>query len=215
MTIRTFKARRGRLTRKDEAALTLFADDRYTVERLPVIDPMRPIHLEIGFGSAASTIQMAQTHPDAQWIAIDIHTPGVADLLSERAAAQLTSLFIIEADALQVINHLPPIDALHTYFPDPWPKARHHKRRLISPDRVVSLTSRIKPSGTWHIATDWQPYAEYIEDVFQSSGMWEGGVIPRPDRPITPYERKAEEAEREIVDFCFTRIPALPQPNEP
>jgi tRNA (guanine-N7-)-methyltransferase len=215
VTIRTFKARRGRLTRADEAALTLFAQDRYSADRLPSLDSNRPIHVEIGFGSALCTIQMALTYSDVQWIAIDIHTPGVAELLAQRAALQLTSLFVVEADAFTVIDHLPPIDALHTYFPDPWPKARHHKRRLITRDRVLSLSERIKPGGTWHIATDWEPYAEHISEVFRETQMWEGGVIDRPDRPVTPYEQKAERAERAVTDFYFTRLADSPHPSAP
>jgi tRNA (guanine-N7-)-methyltransferase len=212
--IRTFKARRGRLTPKQRAALSLFDQHHYTAARLPDIDQRRPIALEIGFGMGESAVAFAQRHPEMQWLAVDIHTPGVADLLTQSAAHEISNLFVIEADVFAVLDQLPMVQEIHSYFPDPWPKSKHHKRRLITPDRLDAITSHIQVGGVWHIATDWQPYAEAMLAVFGSDPRWSGGIIERPDRPMTGYERKALRAERTITDLRFVHEPGGSAANE-
>jgi len=201
--IRTFKARRGRLTAKQRAALELFDDNHYTAARLPTLDQSKSIALEIGFGMGETAIEFARRHPEQQWIAIDIHTPGIADLLAHTAAHNISNLFVVEADVFAIFNELPIVQEIHSYFPDPWPKTKHHKRRLITAERVNLLAGCLQPHGVWHIATDWQPYAEAILEVFDADPRWSGGVIERPDRPVTGYEQKAHRAGRRVTDLRF------------
>lgn len=213
--IRTFKARRGRLTARQRAMLTIFDTARFGIDQLPPLDQTKPLALEIGFGTGESTLEMAARDPQVQWVAIDVHTPGVADLIGRATECNLTNLFVIEADAFAVLHRLPHFDQVHTYFPDPWPKARHHKRRLITAERVAQITTQVKSGGTWHLATDWAPYADVIGEVFATQPDWSGGVIDRPERPLTHYERKALREGRRVTDFRFDRMPKPPAPSEP
>ena len=213
--IRTFKARRGRMRPQQRAALDLFDHHRFTAARMPNVDPTRPVVLEIGFGTGEGTIAMAERNPDLQWIAVDVHTPGVAELIRRTVAQECRNVFVIEADVFTILDQLPMLEQVHTYFPDPWPKSRHHKRRLITPNRVARLSEKVAPGASWSIATDWADYAAEIEAVFTASPLWCGGRIDRPDRPVTHYERKADVAGRAVVDFHFTRLPAALPPSAP
>ena len=213
--IRTFKARRGRMRPQQRAALDLFDRHRFTAARLPGVDPLRPVALEIGFGTGEGTLAMASQNPELQWIAVDVHTPGVAQLIRQCIAQECRNVFVVEADVFTILDQLPIFEQVHTYFPDPWPKSRHHKRRLLTAERVTRLTQNIAPGGSWSIATDWADYAAAIETVFADSPLWHGGRIERPDRPMTHYERKARIAGRTVADFHFTRLPASLPPSAP
>ena len=200
---------------QQRATLDLFDRYRFTAARLPNVDPTRPVALEIGFGMGEGTLAMAKRNPDLQWIAVDVHTPGVAQLIRQCVEQECPNVFVVEADVFTILDHLPLLEQVHTYFPDPWPKSRHHKRRLITPSRMARLSESIKAGGSWSIATDWADYAAAIVEVFAASPQWRGGQIDRPDRPLTTYERKARTAGRTVVDFHFTRLPASPPPNAP
>lgn len=213
--IRTFKARRGRMRPQQRATLDLFDGYRFSPERLPTVDLTRPVALEIGFGMGEGTLEMAKRNPDLQWIAVDVHTPGIAQLIRQCVEEQCQNVYVVEADVFTILDHLPILEQVHTYFPDPWPKSRHHKRRLITQPRMLRLSHSVAPGGSWSIATDWADYAAAIDAVFTASGLWSGGRIDRPDRPVTHYERKARIAGREVVDFHFTRLPASLPPNAP
>jgi len=168
-----------------------------------------PVVVEIGFGTGAATIEMAQQRLDLGLLAIDVHTPGIGDLLHRVRAAGLTNVRVMEADALEVLRTRIPEGSLagfRLYFPDPWPKARHHKRRLVTPEHATLLGSRAAPSATWDIATDWAPYAEQMLDVLDAHPMWMGGVIARPsERPITRFEQTALDQGRAITDLRYVR----------
>lgn len=215
MSIRTYKPRRGRVTPRQAAALDLhdgllidMDDAGFTLEDewggLPVI-------MEIGFGTGAATVEMAQQRLDLGLLAIDVHTPGIGDLLHRVRAAGLTNVRVMEADALEVLRAMIPEGSLagyRLYFPDPWPKARHHKRRLVTPEHATLLGTRAKPSATWDLATDWAPYAEQMLAVLDAHPMWEGGVIARPrERPITRFEQTALDQGRAITDLRYVRTP--------
>lgn len=202
--IRTFKARRGRLTARHRATLAHFADRQIALSRLPELDEDRPIALEIGCGRGESAIHLAHQFPHTQWIAIDVHTPGIAALLAQVAIQEIPNLFVVEADVFNILRSLPRLQGVHSYFPDPWPKTKHHKRRLITAERLDDITERLEPGAAWNIATDWQEYAAWIAEVFAADSRWSGGVIDRPDRPITGYERKAHDAGRRITDLRFS-----------
>ena len=216
MSIRTYKPRRGRVTPRQAAALDLH--DGLLIElggrgfSLEGELAGLPVIVEIGFGTGAATVTMAQQRLDLGLLAIDVHTPGIGDLLHRVRAAGLTNVRVMEADALEVLRTMIPERSLagfRLYFPDPWPKARHHKRRLVTPEHATLLGTRAKPSATWDLATDWAPYAEQMLAVLDAHPMWEGGVIARPtERPITRFEQTALDQGREITDLRYVRSTA-------
>ena len=210
--IRTFKPRRSRITTRQSLALARAPEWLLPASDGPLDLPAlfgtgTPVIVEVGFGTGAATAQLAQQEPAVGILAVDVHTPGVGDLLAEIDERQLRNVRVIEADALDVLSHRIQPGELHgvrSFFPDPWPKARHHKRRLVQPAVLDLVNSRLEPGGFWHIATDWEPYAEWIEAAFAQDSRWTGGAIPRPDwRPVTGYERRALREGRPIVDLLY------------
>ncbi len=210
--IRTYKARRGRMSQSQQAALGLFDDFLIPDEPLDVAATWgapAPLILDIGFGDGDATLALAQAQPHAAVLAIDVHTPGVANLLRALAAHAIPNVRVMHADAVHVLEHCIPfhsVHAVHTLFPDPWPKTRHHKRRLVQPSIVDLFADRIEVGGTWHLASDWMPYIEVITEIFANDARWQGGIIPRPVRPITHYEARALREGRPVVDLVMTRI---------
>ena len=213
MTIRTYIPRRGRVSKRQATAiaetdgLLLPAGDE--VLDLGKIFAGLPVVIEIGFGTGSATVAMAADDLELGILAVDVHTPGLGDLLYRARERHLTNIRAIAGDGLVVAEQLLPESALagiRTFFPDPWPKARHHKRRLVTPVNAALLASRTKAGGFWHLATDWQPYAEQIQEVLAASNQWLGGVIPRPqDRPVTRYEATAIHERRDITDLWYIR----------
>lgn len=211
--IRTYKPRRGRRTPRQSAALAI--DDGLLLPAGPdAIDlestfAGRPVICEIGFGTGAATVAMAEQRPDLGILAIDVHTPGIGDLLWRIREERLDNIRVVEADALDVLGARIADGALagiRTYFPDPWPKARHHKRRLVQPDHVALLAAKTRPDGSWHLATDWLPYVDHARAVLDASGAWTGGVIERPTwRPTTRYELIARQNGRTVTDLWYER----------
>lgn len=174
----------------------------------------RPVVVEIGFGTGTATVAMAARDPGMGILAIDVHTPGIGDLLHRVRQADLQNVRVIESDALTILIGMVPdqsIAGVRTFFPDPWPKARHHKRRLVQEPHVGLIARKVRPGGFWHLATDWTEYAEQMIEVLGDGGTWAGGAIERPQwRPITRYEQAAIDQGREIADLWFERtaIPA-------
>lgn len=171
-----------------------------------------PLVVEIGPGMGEATAAMAAADPDRDYLAIEAHLPGVAQLLVLGDSLGLTNLRVAFGDAVQVLTAaIAPssVDALHIFFPDPWPKARHHKRRLVQASRVGLLRSRLVPGGTIHCATDWAPYAEAMLAAFATDAELVnpyGGPAPRPaDRPVTRFEQRALDAGRAVVDVLVRR----------
>jgi tRNA (guanine-N7-)-methyltransferase len=210
--IRTYKPRRTRIT--DRAARALVEQAAFVLEPTDsALDPAAvwgagvPVVVEIGFGDGLATAEMAQADRSTGVLAIDVHTPGVGALLARIADAGLTNVRVMEADALTVLARMVPPHSLagvRSYFPDPWPKARHHKRRLVQPEVLDLVRSRLVPGGTWHLATDWAEYADWTQACFAADARWQGGVIARPAwRPVTRYERRALRDGRAITDLVY------------
>ncbi len=173
-----------------------------------------PRTLEIGFGMGQSLLTMAQADPGTQYIGVEVHRPGVGKLLAGVEDAGLTNLRVFCHDAVEVLEHaLAPqsLDRVNIYFPDPWHKKRHHKRRLIQPAFVKLLCSRLKPGGLLHLATDWQPYAEHMLEVLNASDdlenySREGAFVPRPpERPNTKFEARGERLGHGVWDLMFRK----------
>ena len=170
--------------------------------------------LEIGFGMGDSLVAMADQNPDDRYLGIEVHTPGVGKLLSEVDKRGINNLKVFAEDAVQVLEDaIPPcsIDLLQIFFPDPWHKKRHHKRRLIQPDFVKLIVSRLSDSGRLHLATDWQPYAEHMMEVLSANPALvntagAGNYIPRPDsRPETKFERRGHRLGHGVWDLMFEK----------
>lgn len=214
--IHTYKPRRTRITERASRALveqaTFILDPASPVLDLPGTwgDDV-PVILEIGFGDGLATAEMAASDPATGILAIDVHTPGVGDLLARIGEAGLTNVRVMESDALRVLSHVVSphtLTGVRSYFPDPWPKARHHKRRLVQPEVLDLVRTRLVPGGTWHIATDWDEYADSMVASFANDARWQGGVIDRPSwRPVTRYERRALADGRAITDLVFVTSP--------
>lgn len=173
--------------------------------------------VEIGFGMGDSLIQMAQADPGAQFIGIEVHRPGVGRLLSRVLAAKIQNVRVYAEDAVDVFAQsltLESLDAIHIFFPDPWHKKRHHKRRLIQPGWVREITQRLKAGGYLHLATDWEPYAEHMFDVLEDVPSLKNAsgaprsAVPRPDyRPLTKFEARGERLGHRVQDLVYLKEP--------
>jgi tRNA (guanine-N7-)-methyltransferase len=171
-----------------------------------------PRILEIGFGMGETTAEIAAAHPKNDYLAIEVHTPGVGSLLKQIDERSLGNVRIVQHDALEVLEHMIPpasFDGVHVFFPDPWPKKRHHKRRLLQPPFVSLLASRLKPGGYVHVATDWQEYAQQILEVLSAEPTLENTApdyAPRPGyRPLTKFEQRGLKLGHGVWDLVFTR----------
>ena len=217
--IRSFVLRQGRVSNAQRRAVdTLlsvhgiaYAPGALDFEQ--VFGRRAPTVLEIGFGMGETTARIAQAHPENNYLAIEVHTPGVGSLLKLIAEGGLANLRLIQHDAVEVLEHMIAPAALagaHIFFPDPWPKKRHHKRRLIQPGFVALLASRLAPGAYLHAATDWQEYAEQILAVFAAEPALANtapGYAPRPDyRPQTKFESRGLKLGHGVWDVIFRKI---------
>ncbi|MDT8406337.1 MAG: tRNA (guanosine(46)-N7)-methyltransferase TrmB [Methylococcales bacterium] len=217
--IRSFTLRQGRLTPGQQKAL---ADlwPRFGLEPGPNaiadsgLDLSRPLLVEIGFGNGEALAQMAGQRPEANFIGIEVHGPGVGHVLQLLAQRELDNVRIFRHDAMEVLGQaLAPasLDGVHLFFPDPWPKARHHKRRIVNPGFLSLLADKLKPSGYFHAATDWRPYADWMlerlaADQRFSNANPNGGFTIKPDwRPLTKFERRGLTLGHEVFDLLFYR----------
>jgi tRNA (guanine-N7-)-methyltransferase len=171
-----------------------------------------PRILEIGFGMGETTAAIAAAHPENDYLGIEVHTPGIGGLLKEIAARNLSNIRIVQHDAVEVLRDMIPLASLaavHIFFPDPWPKKRHHKRRLIQPPLVQLLAERLIPGGFLHCATDWQEYAQQMLEVLGAEPLLENSVAdfaPRPDyRPRTKFESRGLRLGHGVWDVIFRR----------
>lgn len=172
-----------------------------------------PIILEIGFGMGETTAAIAAAHPDNNYLAIEVHTPGVGSLLKQIEERGLRNLRIIQHDAVDVLEHMIPpssLSGVHIFFPDPWPKKRHHKRRLIQAPLVALVASRLRPQAYLHAATDWEDYAQQILAVLNAEPLLCNTAetfAPRPsDRPQTKFESRGLNLGHGVWDVVFRKL---------
>lgn len=175
--------------------------------------PGKKIFLEIGFGMGDATWQIAKDNPENIYIGLEVHKPGIGKLLSYIENEGLENLFIIEKDAMDVVEYmLPPksVDGVHIFFPDPWPKKKHHKRRLIQEPFISQVLDRIRPEGYLYVVTDWKPYAEVILQVLEANGKaanaYKGYAEAQPWRPQTAFERKGLEKNHNVFEFYYNKL---------
>jgi tRNA (guanine-N7-)-methyltransferase len=218
--IRSFVPRRGRMTTTQADALERLWD-RYVlpestdpIDRAAVFGRRAPLVVEIGFGLGEATAAMAQAEPGTDILAVEVHTPGIGQLLHLLDRDGLDNVRILQADAVEVLrDRIAPasLAGIRIWFPDPWPKYRHHKRRLVRPELVELFADRLADGGTLHLATDWQHYALQARDLLRAQPALvdasDGhGFVPRPPwRPVTRFERFAAEKGHEVFDLVFTR----------
>ena len=220
-TIRSFVRRAGRLTTGQAQALQElwpvfgidFSDELIDLDS--VFGHAAPRVLEIGFGNGESLVEQAAANPSTDFIGIEVHEPGVGHCLLRAHAAGISNLRLSRHDAIDVLRHQIPdasLRRINLYFPDPWPKKRHHKRRILQHDFLQMLSRKIEPGGTFHIATDWQDYAEQIDELIGSDDSFRlserrmhGGGDPL-DRSTTRFERRGLQQGHKIWDWRLTRI---------
>lgn len=173
-----------------------------------------PLVLEIGFGMGDSLLEMARQEPEKNFIGIEVHPPGVGRLLAVAGKEQLSNLRVYMADAMDVLEDCIPdasVDRLQLYFPDPWHKKKHHKRRIVQPEFVQRIRQKLKLGGVFHLATDWENYAEHMLDVMTNAegfcnASTTGDYAPRPAyRPITKFEKRGERLGHGVWDLIFKR----------
>lgn len=171
-----------------------------------------PTILEIGFGMGDSTASIAQAHPENNYLALEVHSPGVGNLLKLIDAQQLSNIRIMQHDAVEVLRDMIQdcsLDGVHIFFPDPWHKARHNKRRLIQPPFIAHLARKLRPGGYIHVATDWQDYAEQALAVLAAEPLLQNTAadyVPRPAyRPLTKFEQRGLRLGHGVWDLIFTR----------
>ncbi len=221
-TIRSFVRRSGRLTPSQQRALSDLWPE-YGIDYSPTmcaLDSMferaAPVVLEIGFGNGETLVQQAAANPDLNFLGVEVHEPGVGHCLLKAREAGINNLRLIMHDAVEVLTlQIPPLslERVNIYFPDPWPKKRHHKRRILQPAFLELIHSRLRPDGALHIATDWANYAEHIDEVFETCGLFvcderreHGGEAPL-DRPQTKFERRGLRKGHRIWDWRFAGLP--------
>ena len=219
--IRTFHPRRGRMSGRHADAMaevwpvygfTVVDGDRAPLDLAELFGRDAPKVLEIGFGMGDTTAAMAAADPGRDYLAVEVHTPGIGNLLALVGERGLTNVRVAHGDAMELVRKVPAgsLDAVHVFFPDPWPKARHHKRRLIQPANVVLLRERLRVGGTVHCATDWAHYAEAMAGTLDGDpGLVDehDGFAPRPGhRPETKFERRGVASGREIFDLVYRRV---------
>ncbi|MDV6289263.1 tRNA (guanosine(46)-N7)-methyltransferase TrmB [Streptomyces sp. UP1A-1] len=220
--IRSFQPRRSRVTTGQADALQrlwplwgLDIDGQRVIDLGELFGNGRPVVLEIGFGMGEATAQMAAADPETNILAVDVHTPGQGNLLGLAERNGLSNIRVGNGDAIILLREMLAPDSLaglRVYFPDPWPKKRHHKRRLIQPEFLTLAATRLAPGAVLHCATDWEPYAEQMLEVLTAHPDFEntvpgGGFAPRPaHRPLTRFEGQGLDKGHVVNDLLFRRV---------
>jgi tRNA (guanine-N7-)-methyltransferase len=214
-SVRSYSIRGSRITdaqRTAKDALQKVHGIEFTQEQIniSVIFPNSDkVILEIGFGMGEATAIIAKNHPNNGYIAVDVHPPGIGKLLARIVENDLTNLKVIEEDVHVVLQHMiadGSLDGIHLFFPDPWPKKKHNKRRIVNEGFLALIHPKIKRGGFIHIATDWVPYAISIQEVFAGSTLFTGGVIDKPDwRPVTRFEGQGIDKDHAVSDMLYLK----------
>ena len=211
---RSYSLRGNRMTRAQTLAMAQ-SWDKYAIEIkseliLNQIFPEKTkVIMEIGSGMGEATAQIAKANPEVGYVAVEMHSPGLAALLILINQMELENIRLIREDATYILaNHIPDnsLDGIHLLFPDPWPKNRQHKRRMVQSEFIEMVGRKLKPGGFIHIATDWQPYADWINVRFDKSGSFSGGVVDRPSwRVLSKFEGQGLRKGHEVTDFKYIK----------
>ncbi len=216
--VRTYVIRAGRLTTSERKSydelhhVWCIPYEHKTLNYTEIFNNTNPVIMEIGFGMGHATSIIAENNPDINYIGSEVHVPGVGRLLGDIKTKQLKNLYIIEHDALEILETMIPDNSLagfHIFFPDPWPKKKHHKRRMLQRPRTDLLAKKLAPGGYLYFATDWQEYAESaLEELKMTEGLankYEGYAPHQEWRPRTKFEQKGLDAGRDIYELFFVK----------
>jgi tRNA (guanine-N7-)-methyltransferase len=207
--IRSYVLRQGRTTPAQQRAL----DELYPRYSIPVGQTIvskrnAPLVLEIGSGMGETTAAIAAARPEVDFVAVEVHGPGVGSLLNRIQSEQLGNLRVIRHDAVEVLSQMvadESLAAIHLFFPDPWPKKRHHKRRLVREETAALMARKLVPGGILHAATDWPDYAEQMSAIFGAEQLLEAAERGFAERPLTKFESRGQRLGHSIRDLCFRR----------
>ncbi len=215
-SVRSYRIRGSRITdaqREAKTALQAVHGIEFKQELIDltaIFPRSEKVIMEIGFGMGEATALIAKNHPNNGYIAVDVHPPGIGKLLARIVENDLTNLKVIEDDVHVVLQHMivdESLDGIHLYFPDPWPKKKHNKRRIVNEGFLQLIHPKIKKGGFIHIATDWVPYAMSIQEVFAASTLFTGGVIDKPEwRPVTRFEGQGIDKDHAVKDMLYTKV---------
>ena len=214
-SVRSYSIRGSRITdaqrtAKDDLQKVHGIEFQQEQINIPEIFPTsHKVIMEIGFGMGEATAIIAKNHPHNGYIAVDVHPPGIGKLLARIVENELTNLKVIEEDVHVVLQHMitdESLDGIHLFFPDPWPKKKHNKRRIVNEGFLALIHPKIKKGGFIHIATDWVPYANSIQEVFAGSTLFTGGVIDKPEwRPVTRFEGQGIDKDHAVNDMLYIK----------
>ena len=219
MTIRSFVRRNGRITHSQQQALKQLWE-HYVLPEGEKINwpeafarPQAQRHVEIGFGMGENLLSMAAAHPEHDYLGIEVYNPGVGRVLAQAKQAELDNVKVCCEDAVRVLNeHLDDqsLDALYIYFPDPWPKKKHHKRRLVQTEFLSLVAEKMRSGGILRLATDWEDYAEHMREVLEThaafTNLAESSFAERaPERPLTKFEKRGQRLGHGVWDFHYQR----------
>ena len=211
--IRSYVLRQGRTTPAQKRALeALFPKYGIPFSQQKLSSP-RKLVLEIGSGMGETTVEIAKAHAEVDFVAVEVHGPGVGSLLNAIEREQLANLRVIRHDALDVLEHMiadGTLAAIHLFFPDPWPKKRHHKRRLVQPAFAALAARKLKDGGILHAATDWPDYAEHMNEVFSKEPLLEPAANGFTSRPVTKFESRGQRLGHPIRELVFRRAGKAP-----
>ena len=199
--------RQGRITPAQQRALDELLP-KYGISFPEPIRSARALVLEIGSGMGETTAAIAKAHPEADFVAVEVHGPGVGSLLNRIEAEQIGNLRVVRHDAVEALEQMVEdgsLAAIHLFFPDPWPKKRHHKRRLVQPDTAALIARKLAPGGVLHAATDWRDYAEHMESVFAGEPLLERAASGFATRPQTKFESRGRRLGHSIRDLFYRR----------
>jgi tRNA (guanine-N7-)-methyltransferase len=206
--IRSYVLRQGRTTPAQKRALEELLPKYGIAFSDQKISSSRELVLEIGSGMGETTIVIAKAHPELDFIAVEVHGPGVGSLLNSVEREKLTNIRVIRHDAVDVLEHMiadESLAAIHLFFPDPWPKKRHHKRRMVQPAFAALAAAKLKEGGILHAATDWPEYAEHMHQVFSRERLLEPAPAGFTARPVTKFESRGRRLGHPVRDLVFRR----------
>jgi len=215
-TIKSFKLRGTRITSAQlDARHRLWATygvdlTNQKIDLKELFGGREKVVAEIGFGMGEATIAIAQSDPETGYLAIDVHQPGIGKVLSVIEDSKIENIRVMDEDVHLIFAKMIPndsFDAVHLFFPDPWPKTRHHKRRIVNLSFINLVADKLKVGAHFNIATDWVHYAQSMQEVFAQSDRFEGGVIQRPEwRPLTRFEGQGIRKDHEVTDLAYRKI---------
>jgi len=215
-SVRSYRLRGSRITGPQQSALDKYwaiygmAYSESSIDIPSLFPNVKNVILEIGFGMGEATALIGRDFPETGFIAVEVHKPGIGKLMARIEELELSNIRIIEGDAHPILRTMiadGSLDGVHLFFPDPWPKKRHNKRRIVNERFLELIAPKIKKDGFIHIATDWVPYAEYIQEVFAPSALFTGGVVDRPEwRPVTRFEGQGITKDHQVTDLRYFKV---------